>query len=91
MRFVVANHPRDPKRWRRRFALLPTAIGTLPDGKVVRIWMQMYEVRLTPAGTQDFDNAVERRPITPIPGLKLYGADGPIVNIRGEWMPWLAP
>ncbi len=85
---LFPRKPRDARRWRKRFAFLPTTVGSLPDGKAVRVWLKLYEVRLHPFG--DHPIAKERRPLQEIPKLKHYGADMPIA-IYGFGFPWLAP
>jgi len=69
--------PRSRDRWRARFALLPTKVGALPSGEVVKVWGEKYYARYLPSGSQYADHAVERRPKREIPGLKNYG---PVVS-----------
>jgi hypothetical protein len=87
---IFSKNEKDPTRWRTRFAFLPTNVGEGEDGNPILVWLERFEIRLTPSGSMNFGDALERRPRGKIEGLvKHYGEDGAVIGPFIGLIPWL--
>ena len=67
MVFITKRKTNTDGTWKQCFALFPTRVGLLPEGKTVWVWFGFYLAR------QDYDNFLnERKPLVQIQDLSPY-------------------